>query len=441
MTWITKTRPSRTLPPSILSLKVTPVPGNPNQGWTSNVTMQSGKMVGADSIIYTKGPRYTRHDFFTTANWKECDHRFDLIQTGQIFPYTVSRKGWWNGGPSHWRYDVQGTCPGYYSNYGLTFPVPPVNDSLQQDLFDQIIDNIDLNVKDSVMCYSATLQAIPMLGGVFKVNRILKKLWQETTRSMRRKPFTTVLKSLISADFLNRFVIQTTLDDMHAIANSMNTVLSRIATASSRNHQEWTVLEASADDTVKTSKSTETFRLDNGMGTWWAATADVVERSYYRCTVKSLAKLRYNVDIVSPIRVWANAVGLTRPLESMWDMVPFSFVVDYFLRTGDFVTHLSRELSKEEGLSGQVLDQGPIWLMSKSQSERSLNGSPLFCGTEDNYVKTQGGSTTCAAGVFSRHPVPSLYTRSFWDRGGLWAPQLSITRARTMAQLWLQMKL
>lgn len=291
------------------------------------------------------------------------------------------------------------------------------------------------------MAYSAVLQAVPLIGGVFKINSILRKIAKWAKSSLRKRPFTEVIKTAISADFINRFVVQTTIQDMQMVANSMNYVQNCIATAYRRN-VEPTAFKPSASSVVSGSTGSGSQTIGN-------------ERIYYRYQEKAtwtrklfiLADVRYNVDPATPLRLWLNRVGLTRPLESAWDLVPFSFVVDYFFRAGDFLTHISEEMSSIEGLKGEVLGLRGIWYTDsvKRGIEFTYSGiNKPGVGNEYYYdlYDVQPGQSSRTTGEFHRHPFTGELSQiGFWDRGGLWQPQLSSTRSRTIAQLFIQAKL
>lgn len=441
MTIIVKSRDRVRYPAGSLYYIVTPHPGNPNSGWTGTKDFDTVLGVG-DTIAYQAGPKYCRSRY-TTLNWKECTHQYVGKRSGRLSPYRVETPNWWNGGPSEWRYKVETYSNGYLPRYRFTgASIPSINQEMVQDMCDEIFDNIDLNVHDSVMCYSAVLQALPMLGGVFKVNRVLRKISEHVTRRMRRKPFTTVVKDMISADFLNRFVIQTTLKDMHDVASAMDVVVSHFATAAQRNMQDWTVLESSKTISQDYGeRDTGSNKIESGTGTYVFAPYTARGRTQVQYKIKSLAKLRYNTDIVSPLKVWFDALGVTKPLESAWDLLPFSFVADYFFRTGDIVDHISDQMASSDGLSGQILEQGPVWCMTNASVDMVYHADAIELTSAGNKFNAQESDSVVSDGTFERHPLPSTMLRSFWNRSNLIQSSVSTTKWRTIAQLLVQAKL
>lgn len=389
----------------------------------------------SSTITYQDGPKFNHSASVSRLNWKECHHTFAGNRIGVRNSWTAWQRRY---AGRTWRTSGNG----YVQVSGPTGAPPEWNQQLILSLVDEIYDNIDLNCNEAVMCYSAVLQAVPMLGAVTKINTILRRFAKELSKSMRRKPFTTCIKQLISADFVNRFVIQTTLDDIRTVADSTNYVLKTIELCRARNAEEATVLEAKK--TIRSDPSftfSDTDKLWCTGRTWISSRFTGTDSTVTDVKVKCRAKLRYNTEAIDPIKLWAAKVGLTRPLESVWDMVPFSFVADYFLRTGDFLTHLSNQMSSQDGLAGKVLSMESPWVMSKLYSERAVMAAPFVRDDGDIRWTCNGGTSRFITGTFDRQRLDSTYVRGFWDRGGLWAPRLSSTRLRTMFELWLQAKM
>jgi hypothetical protein len=440
---ITKTREAGYYPATNKTLQYSPIRGNTDPAETVTSQIQASVFHGGETIVYPKGPKFVNGGL-TSLNWKTCLHSKDTVSSGRYGSYTgfnshvYKRYRWWT---------LLERNPGLLNNTNPNIRVPEHDPQLTQTLADEIFNNIDLNCQESVMCYSAVLQAIPLVGSAVKLSTVLNQIGKNLLRSWRRRPFTTVIKSLISGDFINRFVVQTTLQDMRMVANSTNYVLKTLMTASQRNNEEYTVLESTKtlDDIKESTQGSIRIFPTSPSGpivqpyTFRKGTA-VTQK------LKWIAKLRYNLDIVSPIQLWATRVGLTKPLESFWDMVPFSFVVDYFLRTGEFLSHLSNEVSSQDGLRGLVASMGRPWIMEKRSAFTEIKTESLTrewpqSGWETSYLVAPSSTARRESCVFTRDPETYIDLSGFWDRGGLWAPQLSFTRTRTMGQLWLQAKL
>jgi hypothetical protein len=309
------------------------------------------------------------------------------------------------------------------------------------------LDQIDLNSSENVLLYSGVVQAVPLLGSVFKLNSILRQLSKKLSKEFRKKPFTTVLKSAISLDFIDRFVISPTLDDARKFQDACDYVLRVIQTARDRNAHQFALNSASTEVVSETEGTS-----------WRGVSGDLFEHQVHtlrRQTVTSkafmLLEARYDLLAVDPIKFWAQRVGLTRPLDSVWDLVPFSFVVDYFTRAGDFIDHLSDKMSDVEGLRGRITAIHDLWGTHLCKGERiskvikSQGGPwvPRDAVMEGKYIRP--GVSTCRNTYFSRFRVPDPWTAlSSLQRDESWGKlnlSLSSTRKRTIAELIIQAKL
>lgn len=383
----------------------------------------------SNSITYGLGPKYVNG----RMSWKPCVHSRFNDCSGILYDGTW--KATWQ--PKYSRRAC--TTPGGSSPTFASGTIPSLDSSA---LWQQFHDSLDLNCKDSVLAYSTIVQLFPLGGQLLRANHILRKVAKQLSRDMRRKPFATVIKSAISLDFINRFVVQTTLDDLHKVATSMDYVLSVIDRARAR--------EASPT-AYKFDQYTERVAFDRTR-TYSDAGANVKgtlrekRLAFRRQQLHVLALAKYNLSEVSPLLLWANRVGLTKPLGSMWDLIPFSFVVDYFFRAGEFIDTLENQYTSIDGLVGKVQSIEGAWLTEKSGYQTSydftLTGQYYTFKTDN--LRLAGGHSDWYRTTFSRMPATyQEFSRAglLDEKWGQFTPSLSATRKRTLLQLYLQYKL
>jgi hypothetical protein len=309
--------------------------------------------------------------------------------------------------------------------------LPPI-----KELWDGIWDQVDLNTGDSVLLYSGILQSIPLLGGALKGASILNRAARRLKKDLRRRPFTTVVKSLIQADFINRFVVKPTIDDMQKFADSFDYVLRVIQTAHERNAELSTAFEA---------ESSRLLRRDSYDKDYWYGfcrlLGTTITENKVSAKLKVIAKVTYDTDVINPLKIWAKRVGLSKPLDSAWDLVPFSFVIDYFARAGDFLSYVGDKLADDDGLKGRVAAVYDAWLMESRVTETkfSYTARPTVADYWLDFYCDNAPIIT-SAGVFTRKRVPIMSASSFWDNGVV-SVNLSSTRKRTLAELFVQSKL
>jgi hypothetical protein len=110
-------------------------------------------------------------------------------------------------------------------------------------------------------------------------------------------------------------------------------------------------------------------------------------------TVTATHKIRYSQKIViyfeqtSPVFRTASQIGLTNPLYLAWELVPFSFVVDWFLPIGNWLSSLDATLgfTFKKGCSTtfeRVLTSG-VWEMNKFAVNGTTMRSGMAVGSRD----------------------------------------------------------
>lgn len=387
-----------------------------------------------DVIIYDDGPKYV--DGHCTI--KNCEHLRSFSATVKPVFHTHGTYKWWQpaGTSKIWSWDC------FIPNHYFTPPkvVPPAPPELLASLREGIQKKIDLNCHDRVMAYSYVLDLIPMIGALTRASSTLNKVGKwvgKTRRSLKRKPFTTVLREAAKADLLNRFVVQTTIQDTKAILDAYDRCVRTIATASHRNEVP-TVLTASATAGEYGSTSRTTFVEGNG-DPRWSFTCDVCQAITHRATAHVVADVRYNTRDADPVKWYMHALGIDTPLESIWDKIPFSFVVDYFFRIGDFINYIG-DHKGQKALMGNVVRVYESYITQTScagEHYSNLHGwNVRTSDMENNEAKFNEG--TIGVIQFSRTNNVGVLTKlGFWDKGGLWNPHLSSVRKRTLLELGL----
>lgn len=383
----------------------------------------------SDTISYEPGPRRLNG----RCVWKACVHDAYLPPVDRL-TYSVERRYDWYYVDA-FRLDM--VPP------GMSIPsesqVPDVSYlPTLQSLFDGLYDQINLNCRESVLLYSGIAQAIPMVGGALHGVSLLNRAAQKLAKDFKRKPFTTVVKSLISLDFIDRFVISPTLDDMRKFADATDYVLRVLNTAQVRNSELATAFDFELGETVRESSSDFSF---DGWG--FRTIGKHTDVSRVKSKIRMLAKVVYRDQAIDPIKLWATRVGLTKPLESAWDLIPFSFVIDYFTRAGDFISHVSEELSSQDALRGKVANVFDCWRMDTQSAESRWHDMQFrYIGSDPQYrvIGTPKVQELIAKRVsFHRYRPEVMQTHSgFWEGGGFISPSLSTTRLRTLAELFIQ---
>lgn len=373
----------------------------------------------SESISYQLGPMFDNGH----CNWKPCTHDTTNKISGPV--------GNWSFNEGRWH--MEGTNLPIQS-FSHSAPIANFDGNVLSGIWDQL----DLNCRDGVLLYSGILQAVPLLGGALRFNRIMRDLARRLKKDFLKKPFTTVLKSAISLDFIDRFVVSPTIDDARKFADATDYVLRVINTAQNRTMAPFALSAESTTTFADRSRSgTSTIPGMSIMYDWTERT-----RSYSTTKMFALIEGRYSLAAIDPIKLWAARVGLTRPLESAWDLVPFSFVVDYFTRAGDFVSRLSDEMSDQDGLRAVVSKIHGLWYTLKNSYSVECDCSPVYY--PGVHIHGIGGKARAETTHFERAPVPDAWSRVLslpTSIGEFVNIDVGVTRGRTLAELFIQAKL
>lgn len=381
------------------------------------------------SIRYQTLPKYSDN----RLTWKQCYHQRISTVDGSLFSGSYINLR--NGGTTTFscRYPVYRT-PDLPS--GNPRPVDLT------DLFDAFYDSLDLNCRKSALAYSGIVQMVPLLGTTLRINSVLRRLASRLTRDLRRKPFSTVIRSAISLDFINRFAIKPTLDDMHTVQTAMDYTINTINEAWARSGSV-VPYKVEIDNSSLTSDSS--FNQRNVYSTGVRATGRLKKSLVSRSELHALATVYYKPEEIRPIQLWATRCGLTKPLGSIWDLIPFSFVTDYFFRTGEFIDGLENLVNDQDALKGKLANLQSLWVTEKvGRRTEWICESASLSGWYVQNLKITKGTARLEDIVFQRRPCSlNDYSQAgFWDQKWAgFAPSLSMTRKRTLVQLFLQKKL
>jgi hypothetical protein len=103
-----------------------------------------------------------------------------------------------------------------------------------------------------------------------------------------------------------------------------------------------------------------------------------------------------------------SSLGLINPLEIVWELLPYSFVVDWFLPIGNWLSSMTAD-------AGFTFQGGSLSCMSKVKSDgvkdvvwlnhptaQASGATPVLTGQSFNFVRT----------CYASSPVPGLYFKN-----------------------------
>lgn len=395
-------------------------------GTSCAATFQTSEQV----ITYSDGPKYS---YDGRLNWKTCTH-----QKGTQVSGTVASTTGYNTWFGEWHtFGADVVSPSF-----IDIPRGSSAQKARRQAWDKYWNSLDLNCRNRVLLYSAVAQFIPKLGAALKVASTLNRIGKWVRPAMRRKPFAEVIRDLIQRDLVTRFVIQPTIADMNMLRNAHCYVLNVLETAHTRNAMPYQFTGTGFSGAQDSQQTVAWSYCHNG---YFQTRVDCEEMRFggVESTLHILSQVYYDVHTVKPIQLWLARCGLTTPLDAAWDLIPFSFVVDYFFRIGDFISEVSTKTTSQDGLKGQVGRIYGAWFCEKAGQwnvYRPTGGFRFYGSQAYTSVSTENGLQTYMKDlVFERFPAPILGESRFWDNPLLNANGLSATQKRTLVELAIQL--
>jgi len=402
-------------------------PGNNGRTWSYGSVTSTSMITDVIGVHkYTNGH----------LTWKPVTHVKDK-EAAHFEGLICQKKGYGPDGDVY--YPFLACQVNLYRTGGTAFS--PEYATARSAAYAQLLEEIDLNCHDRVMGYSYVADLIPLIAPFTRASSILNRIgrWaSKRLRDFKRRPFTEVLSMVINADFINRFVVQTTIQDTKHILDVYDRCLRTWQVANQRN-AGYTVLTTSVTTGTEGPSRTYNYtqRVANFEHDYWVYNAKFIQQS--QLSLKARLSLSYDTADADPSLWVAHALGIDTPLESVWDKIPFSFVVDYFFRVGEFIERVG-DMSGQNGLMGRVCGVEGIWEMWHHRSGYQISSfRPTL--KRDYACKYEVGKDSGFTGwhTFERSTGSLSQAAGFWDNGGLWKPHLSSVRKRTLLELGWQM--
>jgi hypothetical protein len=221
------------------------------------------------------------------------------------------------------------------------------------------------------------------------------------------------VRMAVSADLMNKFAIQPFLRDLRQLSTlgqHLSTQVDRL-----RNGKPVAVRSATTDSSSKLS-----FEHNASNGYY-----------YHECSSSVEGQRKVNVSVYvtfdrteiqnSKHLLALDALGFNRPIETIWELVPYSFVVDYFIGIGDFLSQFR----------GQFLDI-PYTVQSQGYSIKKVITAEVEARF-DTGIYTSNWNNDAPSSSATGRAVRTIYSR----KGGLptWSVALPQIRLPSISQL------
>jgi hypothetical protein len=228
---------------------------------------------------------------------------------------------------------------------------------------------------------SMTLRAIRILRALRKWD--VQRLYREMTP-----------KELSNRWMEGRYAIRPFVKDVTDIVKA-------ITRDRSNNPLRRTYRSGHSDSSTNTFAGVVTYSNSN----YWSVIAD----KETTVTVSARGGVLSAIDAISEATIW----GLNQPFSAMWELVPFSFVCDWFFNVGKTIAAWSPKYGIRELASWVTVDTTVLEVIQTNRIQLgSWNG-----GTQvyENAASGSGGSVTRVTKTKVRIPKPTLSVTPTWN--------------------------
>lgn len=327
-----------------------------------------------DKIEYDDGPQYLNGH----VKWKRCVH-----QGLQELEGACRITNWWIGrysSPKRWnmRNLAGGTSANSYkSGFGnLISSLPEVDlTDLKEKFRTELSGNLESNVLPITDLYQ-----------LFRKGKLIRNLADQGKvfyDLFHPKNIKDLVKKASNAHLVWKFgVVPFTRDALNImnLASTVDAHLQKLRAKTTSASDSWAV--ASTQDNSKWESAEGSISLYNGQIFY----KDLYER-YVGARMFFRARLTYNTsDAVRTSLLW-DATGFRNIASTAWDLIPWSFVIDWFVSVGDFLSELETYYFHNTPLE-KVEELRDVWVCTtqKLVKERTLTrisnqGGGSYSGT------------------------------------------------------------
>lgn len=281
----------------------------------------------------------------------------------------------------------------YFTNGRVDLPVVPDYDTA--DLVNQAVSkawsNVDVSDIQGLVCVAESHKTMYSFISIMKrLIKILIKIKRLDGKGLARE-FSA--KELSDRYMELRYAIRPLMYDARGITKAL-------ANEAQRDHDRITFRGTKSYSDADTSSSTSVVAMNDNAGTW--SYEKTIMKKWSR-NVQVRAGILTQLEELSALNIW----GLTQPIESAWELVPFSFIVDWFFNVGDVLASWTPNWGLNTLASWYTIENVVYQYMERTHANDSL---PAGTGTAKGITYSNGLSgcwVDCTTTTKQRVPDPT----------------------------------
>lgn len=388
-------------------------------------------LMGGFSLTYDRGPK---HNADGSPFWKNCDHIKDSDTTYSPYVFSVSHPSLQCWGSLNGYANTLLCGSGSYLVKMLPYQALPSIATTYNDHLNEIYGQV-----------KPCMLGIENLAGLFSGKSLYRsaevgiRALLRTVVNGNKTSFKDAVKAFMGLDLAIQFSVKATISDIEQSLSLFEGWTNHIKKLRER--------QGSGVLMYKTSKSNQD--SDEQLHTWgWSNGGELPQyampqslqfeetrKASSTTTLFTRAKVRYSEDTLSVINYMQGALGLNRPLSSIWAIIPLSFLLDYVVSIQTLCDELDSQLNRDTAVQSMLLvDQTWVTQVTKSTSTCTLPkgvcGYSPYWGSHEQVVVERTRS------VFSRHPLSLGSVYSGWSAVGQVTPRKAATVAEIAFQIF-----
>lgn len=254
---------------------------------------------------------------------------------------------------------------------------------------------------------------ITNLGKVFEPKRSWWSVDQwfraRPNKALLSRPISEIAKTIASANLFNNFAVQPFLADIEALMGAHQHILRQIDRLSSLKPVR---VRASHVDYLNSDEFDGTNPAAYTKHTWKSSTTG-------KRVVRTWALVQYNwaalVEPPSRSSVMVDALNVNRPLTAAWELTPWSFLIDYFIDIGSFI-------SQFEGKTVKV----PYTILADGYSVKAEKRADVTCFLDKGMYNAQWQNHKTTTVTGSLHDIYYIRRKGPLPYGTLIYPELRL---------------
>lgn len=368
------------------------------------------KIPNVNRIVYGEGAPYDRTG---ATNWKPCTHTWQAARNPTPFVYDA----WHTSYPNTTRTRNYAYYPEGYEAFRqmAASAIRQVKRPTAAEMLHAAQYAMEGRLNQTLLPITDLVQLVRKVDGLGSIDALFTSI----LAPFRAKPatFGDLVKKVSGADLARKFGFQTlwkTITDSLQVGKVVDNHLRRLKRIQNSQQRNFKVSVLSNVKTAEGTANVGSYHQNNSV-----ITADYEAGALCQTSIHFRTSVRYDTSDALRTRLAWDALGLSNIFSTAWDLMPLSFVIDWFVGVQRFAAQLDSFYFHTVPLE-RLTELQDVWITSTRKGFVDLKGfTGVQNGKNKGSVVGAPSSYRIECGDFVRYPV---------DNGAmsLWLPSLKV---------------